>query len=473
MVLSNLSQSNSRIIVCGLAVILCGLFFYLDYVTPLGYLAGSPYVLVIVMVTVLNEKEKLLIFCGLSTVLIIIRFFSSDVSDSYELSIVSGVVSIVILWITTLFCISYVNSKQILMVAENNIHLVFNATPTALVMIDSTGAIELVNQKLRELFGYKEDEMIGKNIALLLSDKFQAQYQQYWGKSNEEIKRRFAAPEVELYACSKNGHEFPVEVELSPIKFARGEKVIISVEDISERKAQLELLLSNAEKLKKSNAYLEQFAYIASHDLQEPLRMVSSYTQLLANRYQDKLDDNANEFIGFAVDGAKRMQIMIQDLLKFSRLGTEGIKKEQVNVNELLVIVLDNSLALAIKENHVEVGRDDLPVINADKSQLMQLFQNLISNSIKYRSPGRICKIHISVVPKNSQWQFCVQDNGIGIEAIYAEKIFEIFKRLHSRSEYEGTGIGLALCKRIVNAHGGEIWLESEYGEGSKFYFTL
>ena len=235
-------------------------------------------------------------------------------------------------------------------------------------------------------------------------------------------------------------------------------------------KARRDLEQSVAE-LGRSNADLQQFAYVASHDLQEPLRMVSSYTQLLARRYKGKLDTDADEFIAFAVDGATRMQRLIQDLLAYSRVSTGGHQFKPTSVDAALGYALDN-LRHAMKESGAVVTHDPLPTVIGDEKQLAQLFQNLLSNAVKFRGhePPRI---HVSAKRTDVEWLFSVRDNGIGLDAQYADRIFVIFQRLHNRQEYPGTGIGLAICKKIVERHGGRIWVESEPGKGATFYFTI
>jgi len=242
-------------------------------------------------------------------------------------------------------------------------------------------------------------------------------------------------------------------------------------EEIEMRKETEKQLESTLVQLNRSNQELEQFAYVASHDLQEPLRMVSSYVQLLAERYRDQLDERADKYIHYAVDGAVRMQALIQDLLDFSRVSTRGGAFAAVSCNQLLAQALDN-LQAAIRRTGAVITADPLPVVMGDGIQIVQLFQNLIANAIKFcADPSPL--IHVGVGATATHWLISIRDNGIGIDAKYADKIFVIFQRLHTREEYQGTGIGLAVCKRIVERHGGEIWFESTAGQGTTFYCTF
>jgi signal transduction histidine kinase len=241
--------------------------------------------------------------------------------------------------------------------------------------------------------------------------------------------------------------------------------------EVEVRKKAEEGLENALVQLSRSNKELEQFAYVASHDLQEPLRMVSSYVQLLAERYKDQLDEKAQKFINYAVDGAVRMQMLIQDLLGFSRVSTKGLDFVPVDCNILLAEALEN-LRIAITTSEAEITSDQLPVVSVDRIQIVQVFQNLIGNSLKF-CVNKLPKVHMGAELSDGHWRFSVRDNGIGIDAKYTDKIFVIFQRLHTREEYPGTGIGLALCKRIIERHGGDIWFESEVDMGTTFYFTL
>ena len=243
-------------------------------------------------------------------------------------------------------------------------------------------------------------------------------------------------------------------------------------QELIERKEMEKVLKKTLKNLERSNKDLEEFAFIASHDLQEPLRMVASFTKLLAKRYKDKLDEDANDFIKYAVDGAIRMQNLIEGLLSYSRITTRGKLFNRIDVNSIMDKVILN-LKNSIEETETIITYDVLPTILGDESQIEQLFQNLIQNSIKFRRNGIPPQIHISSKKQKKEWIFSVNDNGIGIDSQYFDRIFVIFQRLHLRNEYSGSGLGLALCKKIILRHGGKIWVESKIGEGSTFYFTI
>jgi PAS domain S-box-containing protein len=476
----------------------------------------------------------------------------------------------------------------------------FEAAPDAILIVDSTGRIILVNKQTEQLFGYHRLELHGQLIEMLLPERYVAGHGALRDGYITAPRTRPMGSGLSLSGRRRDGSEVPVEISLSPVIGAAGQQVIAIVRDVTERReaervmaeqtAQLrersqlldlaadailvrrasdgEILFWNrgaealygwtkeeaigrvsheliqtrftvpledveseiarngswrgelvqtckdgrmvtvdsrwilelgsdnhtraylelntdmtvrkqaelelqqlATELSRSNAELEQFTYIASHDLQEPLRMVASYTQLLARRYQGKLDEDADEFIHYAVDGAKRMQELIQDLLSYARVGNAGREFERVDCRKL-VKELISDMSSTLEEAGANVSVGTLPDVSGDPVQLRQVFQNLTGNAIKYRG-DQPPSIEISAEQGGTGWTFSVRDNGIGIAPEYTEQIFSMFKRLHGRDRYEGTGIGLAICKKIVERHGGRIWVESQPGEGSAFRFTL
>ena len=334
------------------------------------------------------------------------------------------------------------------------------AAPDAIVVVNQAGEIVLLNLQAEKQFGYRRDELVGQQVKNIIPEGFAERLLADDLRSAEDALAQQIGTGIELTGRRKDGSAFPIEIMLSPLESAEGILVTAAIRDISVRKAAELHLLQTVEELNRSNEELGQFAYIASHDLQEPLRMVASYTQLLSRRYQGQLDTDADEFIAFAVDGASRMQRLIDDLLAYSRVGTKGKELLDTSSEEALKQALLN-LRGAIGESGALVTHDPLPTVLADEMQLVQLFQNLVGNAIKYQDPG-VPQVHVSATRNGGKnWTFSVQDNGLGIDPLYFEKIFGVFQRLHGRDEFAGTGIGLAICKKIVERHGGSISVES------------
>ena len=367
------------------------------------------------------------------------------------------------------------NAEEHLAQMEGRYRGLLEAAPDAMVVVNKAGEIVLLNVQAENQFGYHRDELVGQKMTNIVPEGFAERLIADALRSSEDALAQQIGTGIELTGRRKNRSEFPIEIMLSPLESAEGILVTAAIRDISKRKLAEADLLHKVEELNRSNVELGQFAYIASHDLQEPLRMVASYTQLLSRRYKGKLDSDADEFIAFAVDGASRMQRLIQDLLAFSRVGTKGRDFLDISSEDALKQALVN-LRGAIQDSGAQVTHDPLPSVLADETQLIQLFQNLVGNAIKYQVPSvsGVPRVHITASRNGGkQWTFAVQDNGMGIDSQYFDRIFGMFQRLHKREEFAGTGIGLAICKKIVERHGGTISVESQPGQGSTFRFAL
>ena len=327
-----------------------------------------------------------------------------------------------------------------------------------------------VNPAFERMTGYSKEEVLGRNCRFLQGPESEPDAVALI----RDATRKVCECQAVVRNYRKDGTPFWNEIKITPVRDPATGKVIHFVgvlTDVTERIESQKALERVLDELHRSNQELEQFAYMVSHDLQEPLRMVASYTQLLARRYKDQLDAGAHEFIGYAVDGAQRMQGFIQDLLQYSRVGMHGRPFEWLNVGRVVGQALDN-LRFAIEEKTAQVICGEMPELEADPVQLGQLFQNLIGNALKFAGTEPV-RIELAATRRDGEWEFVVRDNGIGIEPTDTERIFVIFQRLHTRQEYAGTGLGLAICRRIVERHGGRIWVESEVGKGASFYFTI
>jgi PAS domain S-box-containing protein len=346
------------------------------------------------------------------------------------------------------------------------------AAPDAMVVVNPAGEIVLLNVQAEKQFGYHRDELVGQKVKNIIPEGFAERLIADGTRSAAEALAQQIGTGIELNGRRRDGSEFPIEIMLSPLESAEGILVTAAIRNITERKKSEEHLVKTVGELKRSNDELQQFAYVSSHDLQEPLRMVTSYTQLLAGRYKGRLDSDADEFIAFAVDGCNRMQGLIKDLLSYSRAGTNGKVLREVSAENALKEALAN-LQATIDQSSAVVTHDALPAIRTDETQLTQVFQNLVGNAIKYHGT-EVPHVHISATKNGgNEWTFSVRDNGLGIDPQYFDRIFILFQRLHGRDEFEGTGIGLAICKKILERLGGRIWVESQPEKGSTFYFAL
>lgn len=348
--------------------------------------------------------------------------------------------------------------------AEQWFRMVVEAAPSAMLIVSPSQRITLVNKRAEELFGYRREELVGQPLELLLPERYRSAHRALIAEHQLTGVVRPLSVGRDFTGRRKDGTELPLEIGLNPLPMPDGVYTLASATDVTARRRA-------EDELRRSNAELEQFAYVASHDLQEPLRMVASFTELLGQRYRGQLDEKADKYIHFAVDGARRMQRLVADLLAYSRVGSQGKPLAPVSSEAVLRRVLA-ILGATIQSAGATVDAGPLPVVLADEGQLQQLFQNLVGNALKFR---RDCPPHVRIAaqPVGDRWEFTVADNGIGIELQYADRIFQMFQRLHDRGAYEGSGIGLSIAKRILERHGGRIWLESELGVGTTFHFTL
>ncbi len=341
-------------------------------------------------------------------------------------------------------------------------------TPAAIAMFDRDMKYQLVSRRYLENYNIDHPSIIGKSHYEVFPE-----LSTHWREIHQRCLQGAGEQCEEDLFVSPNGKKHWEKWEIRPWTDSIGEikGIILVAEVITEQRLAKEQLRQLNEKLLHSNRDLEQFAYVASHDLQEPLRAVTSYAQLFARKYQSNLDAQADKYINYIVEGATRMQQLIDDLLNFSRIGTHGKELPLIDL-ETIIATVRRHLKIAIAKSHAVVTSECLPTVTGDKTQLTQLFQNLIANAIKFRK-SEPPQIQIKAVQQGKEWLISVSDNGIGMEAEYFERIFIIFQRLHSRAEYPGTGIGLAVCKKIVERHGGRIWVESMVGVGTTFYFTI
>lgn len=363
-----------------------------------------------------------------------------------------------------------VRSEQALRDSQERYRAVIESGAIGLALVDIDGRIFQSNPTLQKFLGYSAIELQERAIQDITHAE---EVEKDLSLFRELVAGKRDYYQMEKRYLRKDGATVWGHLTASLVRESNDSPLYVVglVQDITKRKQAEEELTSRTEELARSNAELEQFAYIASHDLQEPLRMVTSYVQLLERRYKERLDKDADDFIGYIVAGAARMKTLIDDLLSYSRVGTRGKNLGAVNCSKVLQGVLAN-LQLVIEEEQATVTYDPLPVVRGDEVQLGQVLQNLLENALKFRGADPL-RVHIGAERKNGVWVFSVSDNGVGIDPLYFQRIFVIFQRLHPIGRYKGTGIGLAICKKIVERHGGVIWVESQPGKGATFKFTI
>ena len=373
-------------------------------------------------------------------------------------------------------------AEEALRASEIQFRRLFETAKDGILILDAdTGEIKDVNPFLSDLLDFPRADLQGKKLWEIgpLQDALLSK------ASFEDLQSKGYVRYEHLPLETRKGKRIDVEFVSNVYSVNQLKVIQCNIRDITERKRaeealekrtqelaySREALEEKAQELARSNTELQQFAYVASHDLQEPLRTMASFAQLLQQRYQGKLDANADDFIHFIVDGATRMQGLIQDLLAYSRVGSRGKNFVPTDCTTVCDQAVAN-LQMAVTESGAVVTHDSLPTVQGDGAQLIQVFQNLVGNSLKFRD-SQAPRIHVAAERKASEWVFAVKDNGIGIDPQYADRIFEVFQRLHNRTEYPGSGIGLAITKKIVERHGGHIWVESQPNQGATFFFTL
>lgn len=350
---------------------------------------------------------------------------------------------------------------------------IIDSAPVSMVMIDQEGYINFVNAEATRVFGYSREEFFRLTIEALLPERFRGHHADLRKVFFADHKSRQMGEGRNLFGLRKDGTEFPVEIGLRPVETSQETCVLSVILDITERKRLEAVRQQAAEALERTNQRLQQFAYFASHDLQTPLRTISGFVQLLQDNYEDKLDARAKGWIRRTVGGVRKMHAQITDMLAYARLDSTDTPLLPTDVRQAFEDAID-FLDGSIGATGAEVTCGELPTLRGDRSQLVQLIQNLVGNALKYHAHGgQPPRVHVEAVENGAEWLFSVRDNGIGIDPRHQEGIFELFKRLHTEQAYPGTGIGLAMCRRIAENHGGRIWVESEPGEGSIFYFTI
>ncbi len=342
-----------------------------------------------------------------------------------------------------------------------------------LITIDARGHIERFNPACERIFGYKAEEVTGRNIKMLMPEPYHSEHDGYLNNHLTTGKTKIIGTSGrEVSGRRKDGSVFPLDLSVSSFTLDDGVHFSGILRDITARKQAEERLEMAVSELTESNQQLERFAHICSHDLQEPIRVISNYTERLAQHMASSMDEKASHYMHYIVDGAARARELIGSILTYSRVGTETEPLETIDCRDLLATVLTD-LEQAIQESGARITFDTLPIITCHPPRMRQLFQNLLTNALKFRRSDVPPHVHIGAERKGDGWQFSVRDNGIGIAPEYKNRVFVIFQRLNRRDEYPGTGIGLALCKKIVEQYDGKIWLESQPGEGTCFFFTL
>ncbi len=454
------------------------LVFLADLLLPLGVAVGVLYVLALLLAAGGAERRQFNAAAGLALALTLVALLLKLEADTSWMVYVNRVISLIAIFACA-FLINRSHGQSVLLQeqlsllhkTEQKLRSLFGATCDVIIVADSSGQILDWNNAGERVLGWSAEEMIGQSLTAIMPERFREAHQHGMRRFIDTGEAKLVGRPVELAAVAKSGEEIPIELSLGYWRQDSDTYFCAVIRDIQQRKSSDVALAAYAARLDIKNRELEQFAYAASHDLQEPLRTISSFVDLLEKKHGSRLDGEAREYMNFVLDASQRMKALIAALLDYSRLGRDPTLK-QVNANTVVADVVADLGAL-IAEVNATIVIDDLPQFNAYETEIRVLFQNLIANAIKFRRENVRPRVRLSSWEERDKLVFSVQDNGIGIEERHRNKIFEMFKKLHPQSDYAGAGIGLAHCKKIVELHGGSIWVESKPGEGSIFYFTI
>lgn len=475
------------------ALVITVTIFVIDLNTPNTLAIGAMYAIVVVYNSILKIKNVSVITIFVCSALILIAAYYAPETKSQRFLGVNIIISLLSIWICYILLYlsqsslnelekiknlleikvenrtkEVIKNQILLEKKERKYKELLDSAPDATMIINEKGEVEQVNNMFEKVFGFKMETVVGMRIESIIPERgFVYSEQDYFKK----IKNEFLINNNEIKALNKNGEEFPVEVSISPIKTESGTLLSVSLRDITERKeAETNIKLYNAQ-LESKNKELEQFVYIASHDLQEPLRTISVSSSILKEDYNDKLEEDGKNYLKFIQESSLRMKLLIQSLLEYGRIGNEK-EMEEVDT-EVLVTEVKSDLKEVFNHTQGEIVCSNLPKIMGYPQSLKVLFQNLISNSLKFKEADSAPLIEISYEQKNDIHWFYFKDNGIGIEAEYSARIFKIFQRLHTKDKYSGSGIGLAHCQKVVDLHNGEIYLDPTYKDGAMFVVKL
>lgn len=463
------SQNAGSVIgpaVVSIAVLIGGVAY--DWVAPFSVAGELIYVLFVMTGIWHRSRATVFVFAGIGSAFALFNFLhlpEIPAADPGEIEI-NRIMSIVVLWIVAALCFGIRTQLDKTADAERHVRAIVDNVIDGVITITQDGEIVTFNKACERIFGYEPGEVIGHNVNILMPEPYHREHDGYLHNYHTSGHKKIIGIGREVEGKRKDGSVFPLDLSVSEVRFKDHKFFSGLVRDITQRKRA-------EEEIMRSNEELERYAYVSSHDLQEPLRMVVNFTTMLKEEYSGKqMDDQADEYMRFIVDGGSRMQTLISDLLQYSRIRRDRSELSDIDSQQQTKLALKN-LDEAIKESGASVTFEALPTVRANAIRFTSLMQNLISNAIKYRAKDRAPEIRISAGEQANDWLFTVKDNGIGIKTEYQDQVFELFKRLHGKHEYQGTGIGLTMCQKIVESFGGRIWVESAPDQGATFNFTV